>query len=113
MKRGKGNGGQGTSTGNEKRKKLNKELDTKLPVGLGFKLAFVSKFSFFLFQDQGISWFNSNKRTLTEINSKKPYEYQRLLKRLEIKKNCPNSTSLKDVRLSRSQRIVGISLRKH
>ena len=29
--------------------KLNKELETKLPVGLGFKLAFVSKFLFFLF----------------------------------------------------------------
>jgi len=40
-------------------------------------------------QDQGISWFNSNKRTLNEINSKKPYEYQRLLidKRLGMKKN--------------------------
>ena len=40
-------------------------------------------------QDQVISWFNSNKRTLTEINSKKPYKYQRLLinKRMGIKKN--------------------------
>ena len=34
---------------NEKWEKINKELETKLPVGLGFNLGFVSKFSFFLF----------------------------------------------------------------
>ena len=43
-------------TGNEygmkektKNGRKNKELETKLPVGLGFNLGFVSKFSFFLF----------------------------------------------------------------
>ena len=51
IKRGTGEGERGTGDRERVREnnKVTKELEKKLPLGLGFKLAFVSKFAFFPF----------------------------------------------------------------